>query len=447
MTHYHFVGIKGSGMSSLAQIMHDLGHEVQGSDIEKYVFTEVALRNKGIKILPFDVENIKEGMVVIQGNAFSDNHEEIVKAHELKLDVIKYHDFLGHVINQYTSVAVTGAHGKTSTTGLLSHVMNGDKKTSFLIGDGTGMGLPGSDYFAFEACEYRRHFLSYHPDYAIMTNIDFDHPDYFKNIEDVYDAFQDMAHNVKKAIIAWGDDDYLRKLEAGVPIYYYGFKETDDIYAKNIQITEKGTQFDVYTNGEFYDQFLSPQFGDHNILNALSVIAISYLEKMNVDNIKDALVTFGGVKRRFNETKVSNQVLVDDYAHHPREISATIESARKKYPQKEVVAVFQPHTFSRTQAFLDEFASSLSKADRVFLCEIFGSIRENTGELTIQDLIERIDGSSLIDENSIDILKEFDNAVILFMGAGDIQKLLKAYLEKLGVKMSFNMFIIKHHGY
>lgn len=437
MTHYHFVGIKGSGMSSLAQIMHDLGHEVQGSDIEKYVFTEVALRNKGIKILPFDVENIKEGMVVIQGNAFSDNHEEIVKAHELKLNVIKYHDFLGHVINQYTSVAVTGAHGKTSTTGLLSHVMNGDKKTSFLIGDGTGMGLPGSDYFAFEACEYRRHFLSYHPDYAIMTNIDFDHPDYFKNIEDVYDAFQDMAHNVKKAIIAWGDDDYLRKLEADVPIYYYGFKETDDIYAKNIQITEKGTQFDVYTNGEFYDQFLSPQFGDHNILNALSVIAISYLEKMNVDNIKDALVTFGGVKRRFNETKVSNQVLVDDYAHHPREISATIESARKKYPQKEVVAVFQPHTFSRTQAFLDEFASSLSKADRVFLCEIFGSIRENTGELTIQDLIERIDGSSLIDENSIDILKEFDNAVILFMGAGDIQKLLKAYLEKLGVKNEF----------
>ena len=437
MTHYHFVGIKGSGMSSLAQIMHDLGHEVQGSDIEKYVFTEVALRNKGIKILPFDVENIKEGMVVIQGNAFSDNHEEIVKAHELKLDVIKYHDFLGHVINQYTSVAVTGAHGKTSTTGLLSHVMNGDKKTSFLIGDGTGMGLPGSDYFAFEACEYRRHFLSYHPDYAIMTNIDFDHPDYFKNIEDVYDAFQDMAHNVKKAIIAWGDDDYLRKLEADVPIYYYGFKETDDIYAKNIQITEKGTQFDVYTNGEFYDQFLSPQFGDHNILNALSVIAISYLEKMNVDNIKDALVTFGGVKRRFNETKVSNQVLVDDYAHHPREISATIESARKKYPQKEVVAVFQPHTFSRTQAFLDEFASSLSKADRVFLCEICGSIRENTGELTIQDLIERIDGSSLIDENSIDILKEFDNAVILFMGAGDIQKLLKAYLEKLGVKNEF----------
>ncbi|MDH9059720.1 UDP-N-acetylmuramate--L-alanine ligase [Staphylococcus epidermidis] len=437
MTHYHFVGIKGSGMSSLAQIMHDLGHEVQGSDIESYVFTEVALRNKGIKILPFDANNITKEMVVIQGNAFSDNHEEIVKAHELKLDVIKYHDFLGHVINQYTSVAVTGAHGKTSTTGLLSHVMNGDKKTSFLIGDGTGMGLPGSDYFAFEACEYRRHFLSYHPDYAIMTNIDFDHPDYFKNIDDVYDAFQHMALNVKKGIIAWGDDEYLRKLDVDIPVYYYGFKETDDIYAKNIQITEKGTQFDVYIKGEFYNQFLSPQFGNHNILNALAVIAISYLEDMNVENIKEALITFGGVKRRFNETKVSNQVLVDDYAHHPREISATIETARKKYPQKDVVAVFQPHTFSRTQAFLNEFAESLSKADQVFLCEIFGSIRENTGDLTIKDLINRIDGSTLIDENSIDVLEKFDNAVILFMGAGDIQKLLKAYFEKLGVKKDF----------
>ncbi|MGX0054680.1 UDP-N-acetylmuramate--alanine ligase [Staphylococcus hominis] len=437
MTHYHFVGIKGAGMSSLAQIMHDLGHEVQGSDIEKYVFTEGALKNKGIKILPFSVDNIHEGMVVIQGNAFPDTHEEIVRAHELKLDVIRYHDFLGQVINQYTSVAVTGAHGKTSTTGLLSHVMNGDKKTSFLIGDGTGMGLPGSDYFAFEACEYRRHFLSYHPDYAIMTNIDYDHPDYFKNIDDVASAFQEMANNVKKAIIAWGDDEHLRNLKADIPIYYYGLSKNDDVYADNIQITENGTQFDVYINGEYYDQFLTPQYGNHNVQNALAVITISYLEKMDVNNIKEALETFGGVKRRFNETFVSKQVLVDDYAHHPREISATIETARKKYPNKDVVAVFQPHTFSRTQAFLDEFADALSKADHVFLCEIFGSIRENTGELTIQDLINRIDGSALIDENSIDVLEKFDNAVILFMGAGDIQKIQRAYEEKIGMSKEF----------
>lgn len=437
MTHYHFVGIKGAGMSSLAQIMHDLGNEVQGSDIESYVFTEVALRNKGIKILPFDANNIEEDMVVVQGNAFPDVHEEIVRAHELKLDVIRYHDFLGHVINQYTSVAVTGAHGKTSTTGLLSHVMNGDKKTSFLIGDGTGLGIPASEYFAFEACEYKRHFLSYHPDYAIMTNIDFDHPDYFKDIDDVVSAFQEMSHNVKKAIIAWGDDPYLHGIQANVPVYYYGFSTNDDVYADNIQISEKGTQFDVYINNKFFDTFLSPQYGDHNILNALSVITISYLEDLDLDNIKEALETFGGVKRRFNETKVVNQVLVDDYAHHPREISATIETARKKYPNKEVIAVFQPHTFSRTKAFLQEFADCLSKADHTFLCEIFGSIRENSGNLTIQDLLKRIDGAQLIDEDSVNLLEQYSDAVVLFMGAGDIQKIQRAYMENLDVVNEF----------
>lgn len=137
-------------------------------------------------------------MTVIAGNAFPDTHPEIAKAYEMGLEVKRYHIFLGEFMSQYTSVAVTGAHGKTSTTGLLSHVMNGDQKTSFLIGDGTGMGLPDSSYFAFEACEYRRHFLSYYPDYAIMTNIDFDHPDYFKDLQDVTNAFQEMASNVKK---------------------------------------------------------------------------------------------------------------------------------------------------------------------------------------------------------------------------------------------------------
>ncbi len=437
MTHYHFVGIKGSGMSSLAQIMHDLGHEVQGSDIDQYVFTEEALRNKGVKILPFNPDNIQKGMVVIQGNAFSDKHEEIVRAKELGLEIIDYPTFLGHVIEQYTSVAVTGAHGKTSTTGLLSHVMNGDKRTSFLIGDGTGLGIPQSEYFAFEACEYRRHFLSYHPDYAIMTNIDFDHPDYFKDVDDVTSAFQEMAHNVKKAIIAWGKDEHLRKIKADVPIYYYGLEKDEDIYADNIQIIEHGTQFDVYIDGKFYDQFLSPQYGDHNILNTLSVIMVCHLEGLDVHNIKEALETFGGVKRRFNETKVNNQVIVDDYAHHPREINATIETARKKYPHKEVVAVFQPHTYSRTQAFLNEFAESLNKADRVYLCDIFGSIREHEGSLTIQDLIDRIPGAQLIGEDNVNILKSLDGAVILFMGAGDIQKIERAYLDNHGVTSEF----------
>lgn len=440
MTKYHFVGIKGSGMSSLAQIIYDLGYDdVQGSDIDQHVFTEIALKNKGVKILPFSADNIEEGLTIIQGNAFKDTHEEIARAHELGLKVIKYHDFLSEVINQYTSVAVTGAHGKTSTTGLLSHVMNGDKKTSFLIGDGTGMGLPQSDYFAFEACEYRRHFLSYSPDYAIITNIDFDHPDYFEDIDDVVSAFQSMANNVKKAIIAWGDDPHLQKLNVDVPLYYYGFNSDMDVYAEDIKTTPKGTSFKVYIKGDYYGEFLSPQFGDHNILNTLAVLTICYLEDMNIDNIKEALLTFGGVKRRFNETvsQEHDQILVDDYAHHPREISATIETARKKYPHKEVVAIFQPHTFSRTKAFLQEFADVLNQADQTYLCDIFGSIRENQGELTIDDLLKLIDNAKLISEDNVSILENHDNAVLLFMGAGDIQKVLKAYMDKIGLNHDF----------
>ncbi|UXR73156.1 UDP-N-acetylmuramate--L-alanine ligase [Staphylococcus sp. IVB6238] len=439
MTKYHFVGIKGSGMSSLAQILFDLGHEVQGSDIQQYVFTEIALKNKGITILPFTADNIKEGLTVIQGNAFADTHEEIARAHELGLKVIRYHDFLSEVANQYISVAVTGAHGKTSTTGLLSHVMNGDKKTSFLIGDGTGMGLPQSEYFAFEACEYRRHFLSYAPDYAIITNIDFDHPDYFKDVNDVVDAFQGMAKNVRKALIAWGDDPYVKSIDVDVPVYYYGFDESMDVYAKNIKITDQGTAFDVYVRGEFFDHFVSPQYGDHTVLNTLAVFTIVYLEKLNVENIKDALITFGGVKRRFNETVVHQQVLVDDYAHHPREVSATIETARKKYPNKEVVAIFQPHTFSRTKAFLQEFADVLNLADQTYLCDIFGSIREDSGELTINDLLALVDNGQLISESDVSILKQHDDAVLLFMGAGDIQKVLKAYMEEVGIDPFFNV--------
>lgn len=427
MTLYHFVGIKGSGMSALAQILFDMGETVQGSDIEKEFFTEKSLREKGITILPFNQENIKEGMTIIAGNAFNDDHEEIVRAHELGLTVTRYHDFLGNFMSQYTSVAVTGSHGKTSTTGLLSHVMNGDKKTSYLIGDGTGMGMPGSEYFAFEACEYRRHFLSYSPDYAIITNIDFDHPDYFASMSDVFNAFQEMTKKVKKAVVACGDDEHLRDIKADIPIYYYGFKEDNKVVAKNMKTTPQGTQFEVYIDGELFDTFITPMYGDHQVLNALAVITICHLEGLDNAAVKRALSTFGGVKRRFSEKIQDEQILIDDYAHHPTEIKATLQSVHLKYPERKVIAVFQPHTFSRTSAFLEDFANSLKLADKVYLCDIFGSAREDSGELTIGDLQILIPGAELINESNVNLLKQYKDAVVIFMGAGDIQKIQVAY--------------------
>lgn len=427
MTLYHFVGIKGSGMSALAHILFDMGETVQGSDIEKEFFTEKSLREKGITILPFNQENIKEGMTIIAGNAFNDDHEEIVRAHELGLTVTRYHDFLGNFMSQYTSVAVTGSHGKTSTTGLLSHVMNGDKKTSYLIGDGTGMGMPGSEYFAFEACEYRRHFLSYSPDYAIITNIDFDHPDYFASMSDVFNAFQEMTKKVKKAVVACGDDEHLRDIKADIPIYYYGFKEDNKVVAKNMKTTPQGTQFEVYIDGELFDTFITPMYGDHQVLNALAVITICHLEGLDNAAVKHALSTFGGVKRRFSEKIQDEQILIDDYAHHPTEIKATLQSVHLKYPERKVIAVFQPHTFSRTSAFLEDFANSLKLADKVYLCDIFGSVREDSGELTIGDLQILIPGAELINESNVNLLKQYKDAVVIFMGAGDIQKIQVAY--------------------
>src|SRR5699024_5073602 len=178
MTTYHFIGIKGTGMSALAQILHDSGEKVQGSDVEQRFFTQAALEQKGIPILPFAKENIDSSYTIIAGNSFTEDNIEIKEAKEKGIPFYRYHELLGEWLKQYTSLAVTGAHGKTSTTGLLAHEFNKAYPISYLIGDGTGQGHVDSEYFIFEACEYRRHFLHYKPDYAIMTNIDFDHPDY-----------------------------------------------------------------------------------------------------------------------------------------------------------------------------------------------------------------------------------------------------------------------------
>lgn len=431
MTIFHFTGIKGSGMSSLAQILHDSGETVQGSDIDKYFFTEKPLVERGIPILPFDPDNIQPGMIVIAGNAFPDTHPEIVRAKEIGVEVIRYHVFLGEYMSNFTSIAITGSHGKTSTTGLMAHVLGGYKPTSYLIGDGTGSGEEESEIFVFEACEYRRHFLAYHPDYAIMTNIDFDHPDYFADVNDVFEAFQSMALQVKKAIIAYGDDERLPKLQANVPVVFYGFGSENDFAARNIEKTTSGTSFDVFVRNEFYHSFTIPLYGDHAVLNSLAVISLCHYEEISADLIQQQLLTFKGVKRRFTVTQFGGRTLIDDYAHHPTEIKATIQSARQKFPDREIIAIFQPHTFTRTKAFLQEFADSLMGADQVYLCEIFGSAREQAGMLSIEDLSNKIEGGKILTTEGIEELLSHGDAVYLFMGAGDVQKFQQAFEQIL----------------
>ena len=430
MSKYHFIGIKGSGMSSLAQIAYDMGHEVQGSDEETYFFTQEKLEQRNIPMYNYGTENIKEGYEIILGNAFNDTHIEFRKAKELGLKTYTYSQFLGKLLSEVPSIAVTGAHGKTTTTTMASNIFKHNHVTSYLIGDGTGHGEKHSEFMIAEACEYYRHFLAYHPDYAIVTNIDFDHPDYFNDEHDMFDAFQSFVNQVKDTVVICGDDRLASQLKpANAKTIKYGFNEGNDYQIKNVQTTSEHSKFDIYKNSELLGTFTMAVFGLHDISNATSAIALADINGISVEKIQESLDQFKPAERRFSEHKIGNNVIVDDYAHHPSEIKATIDSARRKYEGKEVIAIFQPHTYTRTAKFLNEFAESLETADKVFLCPIFASVREKEKIVGIEDLQKVTKDAQIINsENDFDKLN-FDNSVFLFMGAGNINKLCHKFIE------------------
>ena len=431
MSKYHFIGIKGSGMSSLAQIAYDMGHEVQGSDEETYFFTQEKLEQRNIPMYGYNVENIKEGFEVILGNAFDETHIEYRAAEELGLKIYTYAQFLGKLLDEIPSIAVTGAHGKTTTSTMVSNIFKHNFITSYLIGDGTGHGEKNSDYIVAEACEYYRHFLAYHPNYAVVTNIDFDHPDYFNDEHDMFDAFQSFVNQVKDTVVICGDDRLASQLKPSTAkVVTYGFNEGNDYQIKNVKTTSENSEFDVYKNSELLGTFTMAVFGLHDISNATSAIALADICGLSTDEIQQSLGSYHHAERRFTEHKVGTNIVVDDYAHHPSEIKATIDSARRKYSDKQIIAIFQPHTYTRTAKFLNEFGESLLTADKVFLCPIFASVREKEKIVGIEDLQKVTPGSEIIyGEENFDKLN-FDNSVILFMGAGNINKLCNKFVEQ-----------------
>lgn len=431
MSKYHFIGIKGSGMSSLAQIAYDMGNVVQGSDEETYFFTQEKLEQRNIPMFYYNEGNIKEGYEIILGNAFDDTHIECRRAKELGLKIYTYAQFLGKLLEETPSIAVTGAHGKTTTTTMTSNIFKHNRVTSYLIGDGTGHGEKNSDFMIAEACEYYRHFLAYHPDYAVVTNIDFDHPDYFNDEYDMFDAFQSFVNQVKNTVVICGDDRLASKLKpAHAKTITYGFNDGNDYQIKNVQTSTEHSKFDIYKNNTLLGTFTMAVFGLHDISNATSAIALADINDISVEKIQESLNLYRPAERRFSEYKFGSNVVVDDYAHHPSEIKATIDSARRKYTGKQIIAIFQPHTYTRTAKFLNEFAESLLTADKVFLCPIFASVREKEKIVGIEDLQKVTPGSEIIHgEEDFDKLN-FENTVFLFMGAGNINKLCHKFFEK-----------------
>ena len=436
---YYLAGIKGAGMSALALILDDLGFEVIGyDDAKEHRFTEDKLIERGIKIYTEENDAMDNDTIVVYSPALNiDTHKELIKAKEMNLKIYEYEQMLGKLTKTFDTICISGCHGKTTTTSMLSHIYSNISDCSYLIGDGRGHGTKDSKKFILEACEYRRHFLEYDPEYVIITNIDLDHTDYYKDIDDMILAYQEFANKADKMVIACGDDQYTHTLEVNPSIYYYGLDEDNDIQARNVEYRSDGTEFDVFIEDEYYGHFDLPLFGKHMLLNALAAIAICHYERLNAKEVAAALKTFKGAERRFKEEVIGNNVIIDDYAHHPAEVKVTIKAARQKYPDKKVVAIFKPHTFSRVEEFADQFAQSLNLADKAYVMDINYDREspEDYPNITPYTIIDKLDNGDYIERGMADKLLEYDNAVILFMSSKEIYFLEEEYKKLLNEKL------------
>lgn len=433
----HFIGIKGTGMSALAGILNDKGIDVTGSDIEKYVFTQEGLKERGIDVLPFDAANIHDGDVVIAGLAFGPDHPEVKAAlANPNVKVFWYNEYLGHLLEDYNSICVAGCHGKSTTTGLLAHVLGEWKPTGYLIGDGHGHMPDQAENFVLESCEFKRHFLAYHPDYALITNIDFDHVDYYRDMADYISAYQSFVEQVGKKVIYFGDDSYLPGLAYTCPTATYGMKEGNTYQGINLVQDEHGSHLDVKYGGQIIAHLELNESGMPFAWDALGAFAMAHELGMPADLIAHQLSTFGGIARRFVIEEAGDSVLVDDYAHHPRAISLMIQALRSRYPGRKIVALYKPDRYSRLQYFLDGFADALNEADESAVLDFDANIKpeDETITVTIDDLLSRLNHGSLlsIDQASARALAAHGPAVYVFMSSKNIyllRDLLRQELE------------------
>lgn len=426
---YYCIGIKGSGMATLAEILFDLGHEVSGyDDFKEHKFTQEGLDKRGIKIYYDSTHDIPKDTIVTYSKAFSIDHPEIKRVKSLGLKIIAYNELLGKLSSEFKTIGVSGTHGKTTTSTMISHVLGETKGCNYFIGDGSGFADRKNELFTLESCEFNRHFLAYHPYYAIVTNIELEHTECYKDIDEIIKTFEEFA-NKAHYVIACGDDKNVRKMNLKNNVTYYGFDDCNDVVCKNVTLDENGSKFDVYIKGELYGHFDIPLFGNHMILNALACITVCNMEGVDTEKIHSLLHTFKNAKRRFKEKKFGSVVTIDDYAHHPTEIRVTIESARQKYPNKEIVAVFLPNTYSRTKALMSDFISALKTADKAYVMDIHcdRERKEDYPGVSSDEIIKNVPNAEKISLDTVDKLLKHKNAAICFMSCTNIYELLDKY--------------------
>lgn len=431
---YYCIGIKGTGMSTLAQILSDLGNDVSGYDDAKgHKFTQDGLEARNIPIYYDGNHEISPDTIVTYSVAFKEDHPEMKRVKSLGLTIKKYNEIMGDVIDEFTTVGVSGTHGKTTTSSIIRHLLENTVGCNYFIGAGDGHATKENKYYVVESDEFNRHFTAYHPTYSIITNIEAEHLECYKDVDDIRSTFEIFANQTKKLIVANGDNEEVRKINYKTKVLFYGFNENNDIVIKNVYLAETGSSFDLYVNNELYGHFSIPLYGKHMVMDAAAAITMVKEIGLEKDTIEKILKTFKNAKRRFAEQRVGESIIIDDYAHHPTEIKVTLEAVKQKYPNKRLVVVFVPNTYSRTRDFKDEFIEAFKIADKTYLTEIDCNREkpEDYPGISSSIIISGLESGEIISESTIDKLLKEKDSVVCFMGCAYVDGLINAYKEEL----------------
>jgi len=435
---YYCIGIKGSGMATLACLLKDLGNDVSGyDDVRDFKFTEVGLKERNIPVFYDTTHALDEDTIVTYSKAFKDDHPEIQRVKKLGLKIQEYNEVVADITKMFRTISVCGTHGKTTTTTMVHTILDKAFGCNCFIGDGTGIANPENTLFAIESDEFNRHFLKYFPSIAVVTNIELEHTECYRDIEDIVQTFDTFVQRAKEFAVLCGDNSNVRKLHVDIPKIYYGFEENNDAVIKNLVLDSSGSKFDLFVNGEFYHTFELPLYGKHMVLDAVASILVCRYLGVDATVIHDELKTFQNAKRRFAIEVASNTVIIDDYAHHPTEIRVTLEAVRQKYPDKKLAVVFKPNTYSRTKDFYQDFADSLNIADKCFLTEIDCN-REKQEEypgVSSKLIFDLLKNGEMIADDSVSKLLEFENEVVCFMSCANIEHMRKNFIDTLQKNM------------
>lgn len=448
----HFVGIGGAGMSGIAEVLHENGFIISGSDMGEGPVIDY-LKNLGITVYPtHDAKNVENADLLVYSSAIKSTNPEIVEANARRIPVIRRAEMLGELMRLKYTLAIAGTHGKTTTTSLVGSIFEAAEKDPTVIvggivkGKGSGAKVGRGEYLIAESDEFDRSFLSMMPSSAIITNIDADHLDTYKDINEIKDAFVEFGNKVPfyGQVIVCIDDANVQSVLSRFrkPVITYGFSCQAKYHIDNLRFEKGFPRFEVLNDGKSLGEFSLRIPGRHNVLNATAAIALGVEEGVALNIIRAAVASFEGVKRRFEligETK-NGALVYDDYAHHPTEVAATLQGFRDAFPDRRLIVAFQPHLFTRTRDHYEEFGSVFANCDVLLACDIYPArelpIEGVSGDLVAKAAKDRGHRDARFVgnvENVLEILKNelTSKDVVVLMGAGNITKLGPRILEEV----------------